>query len=467
MFYSWQWRNAVAIFVSKNETSSCKCRKKGIYFCGVNIFTRIYNFFSPEKRAARLSAYDTGKSWLSSFWGWGGNTATSGVEVTSETAMRLPVVYACCKILSDSIASLPISMFRTDADGNAYEATERPEHALVAYDPSPCYTSFNWRSALQLHVGLRGNGYSHIIRDGRGIAKELRLLDPESTTPFIYDGKVYYETYGYAGELAVKRQVLSSDDVFHIPALGTDGVIGRAPISVLRDIIGIGMATQDFAGHTFNNKAAIGGILSTDSQLTAEQLELNKRSWREQYSGMKNAGSTPVLMGGFKFQPITLSPEDAQFVATSKLTTQQICGAYRIPLHMVGDLDRATFSNIEHQSLEFVQNTLRPWVRNWEQELNRKLVPYSLRGTHYFRFNMDAILRGDIKTRFEAYTRGIQWGIFNRDEVRRMENLNAIPGGLGQEYLTPLNMQVLGEPATEPGNNISDPGSEPQPNTSN
>jgi HK97 family phage portal protein len=400
------------------------------------------------------STLDQPAQWLLDIFG--GNVSKSGVPVNDESALTLSAVYACNRILSDSIASMPVGLFRQADGGDVAPATARPENRLIAVEPSDLYTSYTFRSTLQFHLGMRGNAYARIFRDGRGGARELRILRPNLVTPFWYKGKLYYEILpdnisGYPAE----REVLSPDDVLHIAALSTDGVIGRSPISVLRDTIGIGLGNRDYIASIQKNGGRLRGLLKHPNKLGTEQVA----SLRENFKNAIQQGQFPILENGVEFSSVSLTPADAEFINTAKLTTQDIARVYRIPPHMIGDLERATFSNIEHQSIEFVKNTLLPWIKNWEQELNRKLLPYNLRETHFFRFNVEGMLRGDIRARMEAYTKAIQWGILNRDEVRELENRNRIPDGLGEVFLTPLNMAPLtsetiadpdgGEPSTD------------------
>jgi len=249
--------------------------------------------------------------------------------------------------------------------------------------------------------------------------------------------------------------------MIHTAALSQDGITGISPIQALRDTIGMGIANRNNQSKTIA-RGRVDGLLKHPNKQTAEQVA----SLKENFSEVIRKGGFPLLENGVEYQSISLSPADAEFIATSKLTRQDIAGAYRVPLHMIGDLERATFSNIEHQSLEFVKFSLLPWIKAWEQELNRKLLPESIRSTHFFRFNVDGLLRGDFQTRMRGYATAIQWGILNRDEVRDLENRNPVPDGLGQVFLTPLNMaplteenldaQSLGDPSSDNTNSTND-----------
>lgn len=395
---------------------------------------------SLENPSTSLSDPD---QWLMD-WAGGGPTL-SGVAVSEETALTHAAVYACNRVLAESIAALPIGLYRKTKGGDIESAEDEPEHILVSRSPSEVYTSYSWRSTLQLHLGLKGNAMCLIKRNARSRARELRLLRAnESLRPFFYNEKLYYEYNSDGG-----REVLNAFDVLHVSAMSTDGVNGRSPISILRETIGMGLAATQYASSSYANGGRVAGVLKTQNKVTTEQVDQLQKGWRKMGGGATRAGIPPILQNGLEFQAIAMNLADAQFISAAKLTTQDIYRAYRIPAHMVGDLDRATFSNIEQQSLEFVQYTLLPWVKNWEQELSRKLIPVSNQGEYFFRFNLEGLLRADSKARWESYTKAIQWGIMNRDEVRSLENMNRIPDGLGEVYLTPMNMQPLTDEALQ------------------
>lgn len=377
-------------------------------------------------------------------WATGGYSA-SGVAVTDESALTFAAVYACNRVLADSLAQLPVGLFQTLEDGDIVPAYTRPEHRLMAINPSGdsrLYTSYTFRSTLQFHLGLRGNAYARIYRDGRGGVRELRILHPDQVRPFWYQGRIYYEVSANpnAGQ-GNTREVLTPEEILHVAALSTDGITGRSPIKVLKDTIGIGLGNRSHIAKIHSRGGRVEGYLKHPNKLTPEAVT----GLRDNFTGALKRGDFPILENGLEYMSVSLTPNDAEFINTHKLSSRDIASVYRVPLHMIGDLERATFSNIEHQSLEFVKNTLLPWVRNWEEELNRKLIPYSLQDTHFYRFNLEGLLRGDFKSRMEGYTKAIQWGLFNRDECRQLEYRNRIPDGLGQVFLTPLNMAPLTE----------------------
>jgi HK97 family phage portal protein len=410
--------------------------------------------YSAEQRSGEYSSLENPSKWFLD-WASGGYSA-SGVAVNDESALTYAAIYACNRVLAESIAQLPIGLFRTTPDGDTVPATNRPEDRLMSRDPSGgdfLYTSYTFRSTLQFHLGMRGNAHARIYRDGRGGARKLRIIQPHQARAFMHEGALYYEV-----TIDGVREILMPYDVLHIAALSTDGINGRSPISLLKDTIGIGLGNREQVAKIQKRGGRVEALLTHPNKLNKDQVT----SVRENFISAMQRGEIPLLENGLEYKSVSLTPADAEFINTHKLTSRDIAGAYRVPLHMIGDLERATFSNIEHQSLEFVKNTLLPWIKNWEAELNRKLIPFDLQDTYFYRFNVEGMLRGDIRSRMEAYTKAIQWGILNRDEVRSLENRNKIPDGLGEIFLTPLNMAPLTE-ETVSGDPNTDPNPEQQP----
>lgn len=386
------------------------------------------------------SSLENPSNWLINLFN-GGYESQSGVPVNDETSQRLAAVYACNRVLADFIGSLPVGLYRKLPNGGSEPADKRPEHKLISTNPAPdfgLYTSNTFRETGQYHMGLRGNFIARIYRDGRYTARNLRVLHPDFVRPFLYKGKLYYEvspnpSWGYDEP----REIFSSDDILHVAYLGFDGIRGKSPIEVLRDTIGIGLGNTKYVAGIQKQGGQVRGILKhPGSKLTAEQIN----DLRDNFKAPLLRGDIPFLQNGVEYEKIALNPHDAEFINTHKLTRNDICSAYRVPPHMVGDLERATFSNIEHQQIEFVQQTMLPILKKWEAELSRKLLPIDLQGEYYFKFNVNGMLRGDILSRYRAYAIARQWGWQNADEIRHLEDMNPLPDNQGELYLTPLNM---------------------------
>lgn len=372
----------------------------------------------------------------------GGSTSSAGPVVNDETALSLAAVYACNRVLSTAIGSLPIGLFRSE-DKKTFSAANRPEHALVAEEPSELYTSYVFRSTLQFHIGMRGNAYARIYRDGRGGAREMRILHPSFVRPFIHKGALYYEVTPNTamGDTETGPYILTAQEILHIKNMSSDGLVGRSPIQVHRETIGIGLSNRNYVSDIHKNGGRARGALTHPSKLKPEDVD----EIRNGFINAINAGKFPMLSNGVDFKALSLTPADAEYIRTHNLTALDICAIYGVPPHKIAILDRATFSNIEHQGIEYVQETLLPHVKNWEPELKRKLLPKDLKSNHFYRFNLEGRMRGDIISRYRAYAIGRQWGWLNADEIKDLESQNPLPDGQGQIYLTPLNMVPAGE----------------------
>lgn len=405
------------------------------------MFEWLSRFLPTRNRGAGGEQRSTSYS-LKDFIPFFGNTSTSGAAVTTETALTHATVYACCKVLSESVATLPLKLH--SYDGMRTEiAYDRPEHRLMAVSPSDIYTSYQFRATMMMHVCLRGNAYARIYRDGRGTARSLFILRPDMVRPYLYEGKLFYEvTTILTDNSGGTTETLHADDVLHFKIGSTDGIRGRSPITVLRDTIGYGLTAREAGGKQLKD-GTMRGLLKHPHKLTTEQTN----SLREHFSNAMQQGRVPILENGVDFMTTHLSLADAEYLGSVKINTEQITGAFRVPAHMIGNLERSTNNNIVQQSLEFVKYTLLPYLTNFEAELNRKIIPYSLQSRYSFKFNVDALLRADIQTRMSSHATAIQWGIMNRDEVRALEDLNPIPDGLGQVFLSPLNMVPIEQQA--------------------
>jgi HK97 family phage portal protein len=380
-------------------------------------------------------------SWLTELWG---PPTASGVSVNEETALAHAAVFACNRVLAESMASLPLSLYRRLPNGDIELATKRPEYKLLAVAPSRLYTSFKFRETGQLHCGTNGNFYARIFRNGVGRPTELRILPPSQTTPFLYEDALYYRTVDSSN----KTIVLSADEVLHVKGLSSDGLVGKSPITVARETIGNGLAEVKAMGAVSKNGGRIAGVLKHPGKLNPDQVKTLRDTWYSQYGGTENAGRVPILEAGMEFQQVALSPADAKFIESHNLNAIDVCSIYRVPPHMIGLLDRSTFNNIEHQSLEFVKYTMRPWAENWEAEYDRSILPTEAQGEYFYQHEFKELLRGDSKAQAEFLAKLWQIGAMSRDEVRRELNLNQIEGG--DKFFIPVNMRDPLEPIPDP-----------------
>ena len=372
----------------------------------------------------------------------------SGKPVNEQTAMQTTAVYACVRILAESLAGLPLHIYKY-LDGGGKEL--QPQHylyALVHDNPNPEMTSFVFRETLMSHLLVWGNAYAQVVRDGAGRVQALYPLLPNRMEVDRSDSGALVYTYRLnSGDPQYKRQnslTLGADDVLHIPGLGYDGLIGYSPIAMAKNAIGMALATEEYGATFFANGANPGGVLEHPGVIKDPQKV--KESWNSAYQGNGKAHKVAVLEEGMSYKTIGIPPEQAQFLETRKFQLNEIARIFRVPPHMIGDLDRSSFSNIEQQSLEFVKYTLDPWVIRWEQALQKALILPSEKNSHFVKFNLDGLLRGDYSKRMNGYALARQNGWMSANDIREMENMNRIPAEEGGDlYLVNGNMTKLAD----------------------
>lgn len=391
------------------------------------------------------STLSSPKRWLLDMFG--GNITTSGVNVTSERAIAHTAVYDCVNILSQSIASLPFSVYKREVLKDKSlnnKAFNHPLYTILHDEPNNEMTSYTWRVVVMVHLALRGNHFSQIIRNNAGKVTGIYPLNPDKMQIVRLENKelrYMYQSDSYG------QVPLYPNEILHFIGMTMDGIIGMSPIEYNRHAIGMSIAMEEFGGTYFKNGANGGGVLHTENKLSEPAFERLKSEWASKYAGLVNANKPIILEEGLKWEKLAISNEDSQFLQSRKFQKSEIASIYRIPPHMINEMDKATFSNIEHQSIQFVTDAIRPWVVNIEQECRRKLLSDSEKANHYMRLNLAALLRGDTKSRYEAYGMGIKDGWLVRNEAREMEDLNPLDGL--DEPLYPLNMAKEGDNATK------------------
>ncbi len=361
-------------------------------------------------------------------------TTSSGKTVNEKTAMQTTAVYACVRVLAEAIASLPLHTYRY-TDGGKEKATDHNLYHILHSEPNPEMTSFVFRETLMGHLLLWGNAYAQIIRDGRGKVMALYPLMPDKITiERTEKGELYY-LYQKDGEFYPLR----NDEVLHIPGLGFDGLIGYSPIAMAKNAIGMAIATEEYGAKFFANGANPGGVLEHPG--VVKDPSKIRESWNAVYQGSGNAHRVAVLEEGMKYQTIGIPPEQAQFLETRKFQINEIARIFRVPPHMVGDLEKSSFSNIEQQSLEFIMYTLDPWVSRWEQAIKRALLSPDEKKEYFVKFNVNGLLRGDYQSRMQGYAVGRQNGWLSADDIRELEDMNKLTEGMGgDKYLVNGNM---------------------------
>ena len=375
---------------------------------------------------------------------FGGTTA--GKAVTERTAMQMTAVYSCVRILAEAVAGLPLSLYHYLPDGGKEKSFDHPLYRLLHDEPNPEMSSFVFRETLMTHLLLWGNAYAQIIRNGKGEVVALYPLMPNKmTVDRDQNGQLYYSYNRSSDEAPTMKEstvILKPSDVLHIPGLGFDGLVGYSPIAMAKNAIGLAIATEEYGAKFFANGAAPGGVLEHPG--TIKDPQRVRDAWQSQFGGSANSGKVAVLEEGMKYTPIGISPEQAQFLETRKFQINEIARIFRVPPHMVGDLEKSSFSNIEQQSLEFVKYTLDPWVIRWEQSIMRRLLTEDEKKQYFVKFNLEGLLRGDYQSRMTGYATARQNGWMSANDIRELENLDLIPAEQGGDlYLINGNMLPL------------------------
>jgi len=378
---------------------------------------------------------------------FGSSGTDSGVPVTPDTALTYSAVYAAVRCIAESVSSLPLNYYERLPTGGKAPAKANPLHTLLHDEPNPEMTSYQWREASMAHLLLWGNAYSEIVRDLEGNVVELWPIDPTIVTPRRTEsGDLYYD-------LNRGKTFITANNMLHIPGLSFDGISGMSPISLARQSIGLSMAIEQFGAGYFGRGARPGGVLTFPGQLSPEARQNLRRSFEELHAGGANSHRVALLEAGLKWEAIGVPPDDSQFLQSREFQIIEIARWFNLPPNKLKDLSKTSYNSLEQMEISFVVDTLRPWLVRWEQQLNRKVVRPRDKGSYFFEFNVDGMLRGDLASRYQSYSVARNWGWLSVNEIREKENMNPIEGG--DSYLQPLNMQGLdtattSAPATTP-----------------
>lgn len=357
----------------------------------------------------------------------GGMETGTGVDVSPESALRYTTVAICVRVLAESVASLPCILYKKRKDGGKDRAVDHPLYRVLHDRANGWNTAFEYREGQMGNLCTRGNGYALIERNRKGQTISLVPLNPDGVS--IEQARDWSPIYT-ATMPDNKRRQLRAGEMHHIRGPFPKGYQGRSMISLAREGIGLGLATEKFGAALFKHGAKPSGVLEHPGKLGGEAIKNIRDSFEERASGLDNAQRPLVLEEGMKWTALSINPDDAQFLETRKFQRAEIAGIFRVPLHLINDLERSTNNNIEHQSLDFVIHSLTPWLERWEQAMERDLLtPLEREEGYYIEFLTDALLRGDTKSRYEAYSSAIQNKWMNANEVRDKENLNPIEGG--------------------------------------
>ncbi|MEZ4714293.1 MAG: phage portal protein [Caldilineaceae bacterium] len=377
-------------------------------------------------------------SW-SYFGNWGETAA--GVYVNEESALTLSAVFACVRVLAEGVAMLPLITYRRNGEVKE-RASDHPLYRLLKEQPNPEMTSFEFRETLIGHAATWGNGYAEIEWNRAGRPVALWPLRPDRMRVERRAGQLRYDYTLPNGQ----AQTLQWYQVHHLRGLSGNGVTGYSVIRMAMQGIGLGLAAEEHGARFYGNGARPGGVLEHPGRLSDLAFKRLQDSWNAEHQGLSNAHRMKILEEGLKYTAIGIPPEEAQFIETRKFQVSDIARWFRVPPHMIGDMEGATFSNIEEQGLEFVTYTLAPWLVRSEQALTRDLLTDAEQQTIFIEYLVAGLLRGDIQSRYNAYSIGRQNGWLSANDIRRMENMNPIDGG--EVYLVPLNMVPAGGDGT-------------------
>lgn len=395
-----------------------------------------------EKRSIRLDPLNPRDPGVARFFGFQGRN-DAGVTVTPDSGYSVPAAWACINVIAQTLASLPLKTYRKIEDTDRQLAKQSPLYTLLHDKPNDWQTSYQWRLMLMASVLTYGNGYARIVYSRSGAPISLVPIPTTNVTPFWAPNNepAYNVTMPNSGE----SYVLLKDEILHFMGIPNyDGLYGLSPIESCANAMGITIASEKFGARFFANGSQLGGILTHPERLSNEAKDNMRRGWEKRYQGPDNSHRTAILEEGVTFTPLTIPPDQAQFLETRKFQRSEIASIYRVPPHMIGDLERSTNNNIEHQSLEFIKYTMRPWFIAWEQQLEDKLLSPRQKRDMFIEFDADAMLRGDLQSRYSAYATARNWGWMSINDIRIAENMNRLDEDEGDVYLQPLNMVPAG-----------------------
>ena len=393
------------------------------------LFARIFRS-SPENPSTSLS---NPAAWLTGLFG----TSKTGVQVSEDNALTFSAVYAAVRIISETIASIPLNVYQADGETRV-KALGHPVQDLLAKAPNSVSSTFTFREAMASNLVLHGNAYAKIEMNAAGRPTALIPLNPMKVEVKVVDGEKVY--------VFDKKHTYLDYEMLHFVGLSFNGLTGKSPLSMAREAVAIGLAAQEYGARFYSNGANAGGVITAPGRLNTEVVKRLRESWNRAQSGNSNSHSTAILEEGMKYEKIGLDPEAAQFLQSRKFQVNEIARIFRIPPSYLADLENSsTRANTEQQAIQFVRDCITPYVRRMEVELNRKLFREDEPNLYAY-FTMEGLMRGDQKARYEAYATARHWGWLSVNDIRDLENLNPVEGG--DIYLQPLNMQRAGEDDT-------------------
>lgn len=404
--------------------------------------------------AGRSSGVATPEKWLVE-WFKGGLTTSAGLHVDHESALTSTAFFGGVRILAEDVAALPLHTYERQGDRGKRRATDHPLYSLLHDAPNPLMSAIQFRESLQGHVETWGTGYASIERRG-GRVVGLWPLRPDRIIPEVKRDNLnrIRVVWRYDDPHNNIHARLTPDDLLRIPGFGYDGIRGYSLVELHRDAIGLSLAMERFGASHFRNGSRPGGVLQSPDQVSDDARKRMKSDWEQLHRGLDNAQRVAILEEGVQWQQVGMSNEDSQFLEGRTFQVNEMARMLRLPPHKLAELSRATFSNIEDQGRDYVTSSMRPRLVRWEQAIHQQLLTEDERRRFFAEHLVDALLRGDTKSRYEAYAVGRQWGWLNGDDIREKENMDPIDDGSGQTYLVPLNTA----PAPKPGESMGDDG---------
>ena len=385
----------------------------------MTLLERITNVFIPNKTQKRDLSIST--------------LFPNANVMDTDKALTLTAVWCAIRLLAESVSSLPISVYTKQKNGDKVEDTKNPIYNLIKFKPNYYQNKITFFEFIMLSICTDGNAYVRIIRNNAGRPVQLICLDPNDVTVVIKDYELYYQIN--------EEGVLDSSDVLHFKTLTDNGIDGISPIDQCAKALNWSSSLEEFGSTFFSNGAKPSSILQTDRALSDTALQRLKTSFNNNYGKLKNSNSTIVLEEGLTFKPISISPEQAQFLSSRQFSIEEVARIFNVPPHLLKDLSKSSFNNIEMQSQEFVTYTLMPYITRIEQEMNLKLFRTNELGKTFVEFNVNGLLRGDVKSRTDAYKTAITNGYMSINEVRQKENMNSIEGG--DKHFMQMNMTTI------------------------
>ena len=393
------------------------------------LFARIFRS-SPENPSTSLS---NPAAWLTGLFG----TSKTGVQVSEDNALTFSAVYAAVRIISETIASIPLNVYQADGETRV-KAVGHPVQDLLAKAPNSVSSTFTFREAMASNLVLHGNAYAKIEMNAAGRPTALIPLNPMKVEVKVVDGEKVH--------VFDKKHTYLDYEILHFVGLSFNGLTGTSPLAMAREAVAIGLAAQEYGARFYSNGANAGGVITAPGRLNTEVVKRLRESWNRAQSGNSNSHSTAILEEGMKYEKIGLDPEAAQFLQSRKFQVNEIARIFRIPPSYLADLENSsTRANVEQQAIQFVRDCITPYVRRMEVELNRKLFREDEPNLYAY-FTMEGLMRGDLQGRYDAYATARQWGWLSVNDIRDLENLNPVEGG--DIYLQPLNMVQSGQDDT-------------------